>query len=218
MGQKVHPNAIRLGINRESDARWYAQSKEYPLLLLEDLQARRLLQTLCGHAGISKIHIERPGNQLNISMTCARPGLIIGKKGHDVESIRDRLVKTVGRPIHLTVVELKKPDLDAKILAESIAQQLEKRILFRKAMKRAIQQARRAGALGIKVMVSGRLGGAEIARSETYKEGRVPLQTFCANIDYSLALANTTYGVIGIKVWIYKGDLRKKQYERSNRG
>lgn len=217
MGQKVHPNAIRLGINRDSDSRWYAQSKEYPALLLEDLKARKLLQELCGHAGVSKIHIERPGNQMNISMVCAKPGMIIGKKGGDVDSIRNKLVKAVGRPIHLTVVELKKPDLDAKILAESIAQQLEKRILFRKAMKRAIQQARRAGALGIKVMVSGRIGGAEIARSETYKEGRVPLHTFRANIDYSLALALTTYGIIGVKVWVYKGDLHKKQYEQNSR-
>lgn len=218
MGQKVHPNAIRLGINRDSDSRWYAESKEYPMLLLEDIKARTMLQKLCGHAGISKIHIERPGNQLNISMVCARPGMIIGKKGGDVESVRDQLVKAIGRPIHLSVVELKKPDMDAKVLAESVAQQLEKRVVFRKAMKKAIQQARRAGALGIKVMVSGRLGGAEIARSETYREGRVPLQTFCANIDYSLALASTTYGIIGVKVWIYKGDLRKKQFERSNRG
>lgn len=212
MGQKVHPNAIRLGINRDADSRWYAESKNYPKLLLEDLKARKLLQDLCGHAGVSKIHIERPGDQMNISVVCAKPGLIIGKKGHDVDSIRLKLVKLVGRPIHLTVVELKKADLDAKILAESIAQQLEKRILFRKAMKRAIQQARRAGALGIKVTVSGRIGGAEIARSETYKEGRIPLHTFRANIDYALGLALTTYGIIGVKVWIYKGDIHKKQF------
>lgn len=217
MGQKVHPNAIRLGINRDSDALWFATAKEYPALLQEDLKARKLLQELCGHAGVSKIHIERPGNQMNISMVCAKPGLIIGKKGQDVDSIRHKLVKIVGRPVHLTVVELKKADLDAKILAESIAQQLEKRILFRKAMKRAIQQARRAGAMGIKVTVSGRIGGAEIARSETYKEGRVPLHTFRANIDYSLALALTTYGIIGVKVWVYKGDLHKKQYEQNRR-
>lgn len=217
MGQKVHPNAIRLGINRESDSRWYAESNDYATLLLEDMKARDLLQKLCGHAGISKIRIERPGTQMNISVICARPGQIIGRKGQDVDSIRDQLVKSIGRPVHLTLVELKKPDLDAKVLAESIAQQLEKRVLFRKAMKRAIQQARRAGALGVKVMVSGRIGGAEIARSETYREGRVPLQTFRANIDYALALALTTYGILGVKVWVYKGDLHKRQYELSGR-
>lgn len=217
MGQKVHPNAIRLGINRDSDSRWFAQSKEYPALLQEDLKARKMLQKICGQAGISKINIERPGNQMNISMTCAKPGLIIGKKGSDIDAIRDKLVKEIGRPVHLTVVELKKPDLDAKILAEGIAQQLEKRVVFRKAMKRVIQQARRAGALGIKVMVSGRIGGAEIARSETYKEGRIPLQTFRANIDYALGLALTTYGILGVKVWVYKGDLHKKSYEQNGR-
>lgn len=219
MGQKANPIGLRIGFNlgQEASAGWFPGHGEYAKLLSEDLKIRHLLQKMCGHAGVSKVKIDRPGNQMNVTLICARPGNIIGKKGHDIEEIRNRLVSAIGRSVHLTVTELKRPDLDAKIVAEGVAQQIEKRVLFRKAMKKAIQQVRKAGALGIKVMVSGRLGGAEIARSEVYKEGRVPLQTFRADIDYALALARTTYGVIGVKIWIYKGDSQKNKPSRNER-
>ncbi len=207
MGQKVNPVGIRLGIVKDWSSRWYASAKEYSDTLCADLQVREYLRKKLAQAGISRIQIDRPARNARVTVHTARPGVIIGKSGKEVEVLRDEVSKIVNVPVHVSIEEVRKPELDAKLVAESVAQQLERRIMFRRAMKRAVTTALRAGALGIKISVSGRLGGSEIARTEWYREGRVPLQTFRADIDYALAEAFTTYGVIGVKVWIFKGEV-----------
>lgn len=210
MGQKVNPIGIRLGITQKWTSTWYADKEKYAEYLNADLRARNFIRQKFVGAGISRIQIERPAKNAGIHIVAARPGVILGKKGGDVENLRKDLSDMLGMPVHVSIEEVKKPDLDARLVSENIAQQLERRIMFRKAMKRAVQSAQKAGALGIKINVSGRLGGAEIARSEWYREGRVPLHTFRADIDYGLAEAKTTYGIIGVKVWIFKGEVFKK--------
>ncbi len=207
MGQKVNPVGIRLGIVADWTSKWYADSKKFPGFLLTDLKVREFLRARLAQAAVSRIQIERPARNANITIHTARPGSVLGKRGEEIEKIRKSVADMMGVPVHVRLEEIRKPDLDAYLVAEGIAQQLEKRIMFRRAMKRAVQSALRAGALGIKVKVSGRLNGAEIARSEWYREGRVPLHTFRADIDYGLAEAHTTYGVIGVKVWIFKGEV-----------
>lgn len=207
MGQKVNPVGIRLGIVKEWASRWYAPSKEFSDTLLADLKVRDFLRKKLAQAGISRIQIDRPARNARVTVHTARPGVIIGKSGKEVESLRDEVSKIVKVPVHISIEEVRKPELDARLVAESVAQQLERRIMFRRAMKRAVTTALRSGALGIKISVSGRLGGSEIARTEWYREGRVPLQTFRADIDYALGEAFTTYGVIGVKVWIFKGEV-----------
>jgi small subunit ribosomal protein S3 len=207
MGQKVHPTGIRLGITKDHNSVWYAGSDTYSEKLLNDIEVRSYLEKKLEKASVSKIVIERPAQNAKISIHTARPGIVIGKKGEDVEVLRQELTKMMGIPVHINIEEIRKPDLDGKLVAQSIAGQLERRVMFRRAMKRAMQNAMRSGAEGIRVQVSGRLGGAEIARSEWYLEGRVPLHTLRADIDYSTAEANTTYGIIGIKVWIFKGEV-----------
>jgi small subunit ribosomal protein S3 len=206
MGQKVNPIGIRLGITKQWKSVWYA-SKNYPIFLNQDINLRRDLKKKLYAAGISYIQIERPANNAVVTIHSARPGVIIGKKGGSVEGLRQEISDSLGVPVHLNIEEVKKPDLDATLVAESIAQQLEQRVMFRRAMKRAVTSAMKAGAKGIKICVSGRLGGAEIARSESYREGRVPLHTFRADIDYGVAESKTTYGIIGVKVWICKGEV-----------
>jgi small subunit ribosomal protein S3 len=207
MGQKINPNGLRLGVIRDWTARWYAGSKHYAENLAADIKLRNHIKKKLAHAALSKIVIERPAQNVSITLHTARPGIVIGKKGEDIEKMRQELGKMAGRPVHVAIEEVRKPELDATLVAESIAQQLEKRIMFRRAMKRAVQNALRLGALGVKVMVAGRLNGAEIARTEWYREGRVPLHTLRADIDYGTAEAYTTYGVIGVKVWIFKGEV-----------
>ncbi len=207
MGQKVHPTGIRLGIVKEWNSKWYADTKHYADLLEADLSARDYLKKKLAHASVSRIQIDRPANNAHITLHTARPGLVIGKKGEDIDKLRAEMVKRLGIPVHISIEEIRKPELDATLVAEGIAQQLERRIMFRRAMKRAVQNSMRLGALGIKVNVAGRLNGAEIARSEWYREGRVPLHTLRADIDYGTAEAHTTYGVLGIKVWIFKGEI-----------
>lgn len=207
MGQKVNPVGIRLGIVKDWASRWYASAKEYSDTLCADLKVRDFLRKRLAQAGISRIQIDRPARNARVTVFTARPGVIIGKGGRETEALRDEVSKIVNVPVHITIEEVRKPELDAKLVADSVAQQLERRIMFRRAMKRAVTTAMRSGALGIKIMVSGRLGGSEIARTEWYREGRVPLQTFRADIDYALGEANTTYGVIGVKVWIFKGEV-----------
>ena len=207
MGQKVNPIAMRLQVNRTWDSRWYADKKEFGSLLQEDLKIREYIDKECAQAGVSKVIIERPHKKCRVTVHTARPGVVIGKKGADIEKLRQRLSKMTESEMHLNIVEVRKPEIDAKLVAASVAQQLERRVLFRRAMKRAVQNAMRMGALGIRVNVSGRLGGAEIARTEWYREGRVPLHTLRANIDYASAVASTPYGVIGVKVWIFKGEI-----------
>src|SRR5579872_3099726 len=207
MGQKVNPIGMRLGIVKEWSSRWYAPSKDFADTLCADIRVREYLHKKLAQAGISKILIERPARNAKVTIYTARPGVIIGKSGKEVETLRDEVSKIVNVPVHVSIEEVRKPELDARLVAESVAQQLERRIMFRRAMKRAVTTALRSGALGIKISVSGRLGGSEIARTEWYREGRVPLQTFRADIDYALAEAFTTYGVIGVKVWIFKGEI-----------
>lgn len=207
MGQKVHPIGIRLGIVKEHNSIWYADSKNYAKQLINDLQVREYIEKALEHASVSRIVIERPAQTARITIHTARPGIVIGKKGEDVDALRKILTEKMGVPVHINIEEIRKPDLDAKLVAQNVAQQLERRVMFRRAMKRAVQNAMRAGAEGIRVQVSGRLGGAEIARTEWYREGRVPLHTLRADIDYSTYEAHTTYGVIGIKVWIFKGEI-----------
>ncbi len=207
MGQKVHPTGIRLGIVTKHTSTWYAGSDEYADKLNIDLQVRKYIQEKLQSASVSRVEIERPANTARITIHTARPGVVIGKKGEDVEKLRAELSKQMGVPVHINIEEIRKPDLDATLVAQSVAQQLERRVMFRRAMKRAVQNAMRQGAEGIKIQVGGRLGGAEIARSEWYREGRVPLHTLRANIDYSPAEALTTYGIIGVKVWIFKGEV-----------
>ena len=207
MGQKVQPNGIRLGVIRDWNAKWYANKRDYAANLAQDIKVRNYLRKKLHNAAVSRISIERPAQNLNITIHTARPGIVIGKKGEDIDRMRRDLGRLTGLPVQLAVEEIRKPELDANLVAESIAQQLEKRIMFRRAMKRAVSNAMRLGAQGVKVMVSGRLNGAEIARTEWYREGRVPLHTLRADIDYGLAEARTTYGVIGVKVWIFKGEV-----------
>ena len=207
MGHKVHPTGIRLGISKDWNSKWYANKREYAEYLTADLKVREMLHKKLAQAGVSKIQIERPAKSARITIHTARPGVVIGKKGEDIEKLRKDVTAMMGVPAHINVAEVRKPEIDAQLVAESIAQQLERRIMFRRAMKRSVGNAMRLGALGIKVNVAGRLNGAEIARSEWYREGRVPLHTLRADIDYGFAEAKTTYGIIGIKVWIYKGEV-----------
>ena len=208
MGQKVHPTGIRLGIVKDWTSKWYANSKQYPEFLNSDLEVRAFLKKKLSQASVSRIQIERTAGNANITIHTARPGLVIGKKGEDIERLRNEVTKMMGLPaVHINIEEIRKPELDAQLVAESIAQQLERRIMFRRAMKRAVQNTMRIGAGGIRINVAGRLNGAEIARTEWYREGRVPLHTLRADIDYGVAEANTTYGIIGVKVWIFKGEV-----------
>ena len=209
MGQKVNPISLRLGINRTWDSRWYAD-KNYADLLHEDIKIREYLFDNLQQAGITKVVIERPAKRARITIQTARPGVVIGRKGADIEKLRQHLSGMTGNEVHLNIVEIRKPEIDAKLVAENIAQQLTRRVAFRRAMKRAVQSAMRLGAGGIRINCGGRLGGAEIARMEWYREGRVPLHTLRADIDYGLAEAHTTYGVIGVKVWIFKGEVFDK--------
>jgi small subunit ribosomal protein S3 len=207
MGQKIHPTGFRLAVTRDWSSRWFASSQDYSKMLHEDIKVREFLKKKLSHASVGRVVIERPAKNARITLFSARPGVVIGKKGEDIELLKRELQKIMGVPVHVNIEEVRKPELDAKLIADSIAQQLEKRIMFRRAMKRAMQNAMRLGAQGIKIMSSGRLNGAEIARTEWYREGRVPLHTLRADIDYGVSEASTTYGVIGIKVWVYKGDM-----------
>lgn len=207
MGQKVHPTGIRLGIVKDWTSRWYADKGEYADTLNADIKARKHIKKSLAAASVSRVQIERPAKNAVITIHSARPGVIIGKKGGGVETLRAEVSKMMGVPVHMNIEEIRKPELDSTLVAQSVAQQLEQRVMFRRAIKRAVQNALRSGALGVKVSVSGRLGGAEIARAEWYREGRVPLHTFRADIDYGTAEASTTYGIIGVKVWIFKGEV-----------
>ncbi len=212
MGQKVHPYGFRLGFNKTWHSRWYAD-KKYGELVHEDIMLRRKLKKRLSHAGISKIEIERAANKLKINIHTSRPGIIIGRRGSEVDKLRDDIQKQTGREVFINIMEIQKPELDATLVAESISLQLQKRIAFRRAMRKAMESASRFGAQGIKVMCSGRLGGHEIARSEWYLEGRLPLHTLRSDVDYGTAVSQTTYGVIGVKVWIYKGETHDQKPE-----
>ena len=207
MGQKINPIGLRLGINRTWDSRWFAEKGEYGQLLHEDMEMRKFIMKLQRQAGISKVVIERPHKKCRVTVHTARPGILIGKKGADIETMRKSLSKFTDSEVNLNIVEVRKPELDATLVAENVAQQLERRVAFRRAMKRAVQSSMRMGALGIRINCAGRLGGAEIARTEWYREGRVPLHTLRADIDYGTARGETAYGTIGVKVWIFKGDI-----------
>lgn len=207
MGQKVHPTGIRLGIIKDWTSKWYADSKNFADFLLTDLMVRDYIKKKLSQASVSRIQIERPANNAHITIHTARPGIVIGKKGEDIEVLRKDIARKMGMPVHINIEEIRKPELDAQLVAESVAQQLERRIMFRRAMKRAVTNTLRLGAQGIRINVAGRLNGAEIARTEWYREGRVPLHTLRADIDYGFAEANTTYGTIGVKVWIFKGEV-----------
>ena len=213
MGQKVHPTGIRLGIVKEHTSVWYADKKSYSQYLINDLEVRDFLRKRLSDASVGRIDIERPAQTARVTIHTARPGIVIGKKGEDVERLRFELSQKMGMPVHVNIEEIRKPELDADLVAQNVAQQLERRVQFRRAMRRVIQNAMRLGAEGIKVRVAGRLGGAEIARSEVYHEGRVPLHTLRADIDYATAEALTTYGILGIKVWIFKGEVIGGQTE-----
>lgn len=206
MGQKIHPTGFRLSINKGWTSKWYASSKNYSATLIEDIKVRDFLKKKLAHASLSRIVIERPAKNARITLFSSRPGVVIGKKGEDIESLRRQLNSMMSVPVTLNIEEVRKPETDAQLISDSIANQLEKRIMFRRAMKRAMQNAMRFGAQGIKIMSAGRLNGIEIARTEWYREGRVPLHTLKADIDYGFSEAKTTYGIIGIKVWVYKGD------------
>ena len=207
MGQKVNPVGLRLGINRTWDSRWFANDGQYADLLHEDIKLREFLLGRLSQAGISKVVIERPAKKARVTIHSARPGVVIGKKGADIEKLRSDVSAMTQSEIHLNIVEIRKPEIDAKLVAENIAQQLERRVTFRRAMKRAVQSAIRLGADGIRINCAGRLGGAEIARTEWYREGRVPLHTLRADVDYGIATAHTTYGTCGVKVWVFKGEI-----------
>jgi small subunit ribosomal protein S3 len=215
VGQKTHPYGFRLVYNKTWHSRWYGDA-HYADTLHEDLKLRRRLKARLGHAGVSEIDIERAADKLRVSIYTSRPGIIIGRRGAEVDKLRDDLQKEMGREVHINIQEIQRPELDAQLVAESIAGQLQRRVSFRRAMKKAMESAFRFGAKGVKIMVSGRLGGAEIARSEWYQEGRLPLHTLKADIDYGLAESMTTYGVIGVKVWVYKGDLLKEKGRRAS--
>jgi small subunit ribosomal protein S3 len=207
MGQKIHPTGFRLAVNRNWASRWYANNKNFATMLNEDVKVRDYLKKRLAHAAVSRIVIERPAKNARITVFSARPGVVIGKKGEDIESLKAELQKMLGVPVHVNIEEVRKPELDAQLIADSITQQLQKRIMFRRAMKRAITNAMRLGAQGIKIMSAGRLNGIEIARTEWYREGRVPLHTLRADIDYGFSEAKTSYGVIGVKVWVFKGEV-----------
>jgi small subunit ribosomal protein S3 len=207
MGQKIHPTGFRLSVTRNWTSRWYANSKAFPQMLKEDIEVREYLKKKLAHASVGRVVIERPAKNARVTVYSARPGVVIGKKGEDIEHLKAELQRKMGVPVHVNIEEIRKPEIDAQLIADSIAQQLEKRIMFRRAMKRAMQNAMRLGAQGIKIMSSGRLNGAEIARREWYREGRVPLHTLRADIDYGTSEAKTTYGIIGIKVWVFKGEI-----------
>ena len=206
MGQKIHPTGFRLAVLKNWSSKWYANNQNFATMLNEDIKVRSFLRSKLAHAAVSKIVIERPAKNARITIHSARPGVVIGKKGEDIELLKGQLQKMMGVPVHINIEEVRKPEIDAQLIADSIASQLEKRVMFRRAMKRAMQNAMRLGAQGIKIMSSGRLNGIEIARSEWYREGRVPLHTLRADIDYATSEAKTTYGIIGIKVWVYKGE------------
>jgi small subunit ribosomal protein S3 len=210
MGQKIHPTGFRLSVTRDWGSRWYATSKTFPQMLKEDIDVRAYLRKKLAHASVGRVVIERPAKNARVTVYSARPGVVIGKKGEDIEALKLDLQRRMGVPVHVNIEEIRKPETDAQLIADSIAQQLEKRIMFRRAMKRAMQNAMRLGAQGIKIMSSGRLNGAEIARTEWYREGRVPLHTLRADIDYGTSEAKTTYGIIGIKVWVFKGEMMAK--------
>jgi len=211
MGQKINPIGFRLAVNRNWSSRWYANSRQFPAMLAEDLKVRAFLKRKLAHASVGRVLIERPAKDARITIFSARPGVVIGKKGEEIEALRAELRRLMGvEQVHVNIEEIRKPEIDAQLIADSIAQQLEKRIMFRRAMKRAMQNAMRLGAQGIKIMSAGRLNGIEIARTEWYREGRVPLHTLRADIDYGMGEAKTTYGVIGIKVWVYKGEVVAK--------
>ena len=211
MGQKVNPIGFRLGISRDHNSTWYAEKGKYQELLLNDFAVREFLKKELDSSFVSKIEIERPSESAKVSIHTSRPGMIIGKKGEDIDKLRNKLTSIMGVPVSLNIKEIRKPDLDAQLVAANISVQLEKRAMFRRVIKRAAQNCTRQGALGVKVRVAGRLGGAEIARAEWHKEGRVPLQTLKADIDYGVAEANTTYGIIGVKVWIFRGEVSPKK-------
>jgi small subunit ribosomal protein S3 len=217
MGQKVNPIGLRLGINRTWDSRWFANRGEYGKLLHEDIKIRKVLMDELKQAAVSKIVIERPHKKCRVTIHSARPGIVIGKKGADIEKLRKMVSKMTDSEVHINIVEVRKPEIDANLVAASIAQQLERRIAFRRAMKRAVQSAMRLGAEGIKITCSGRLGGAEIARVEWYREGRVPLHTLRADVDYGNATANTAYGTCGVKVWVFKGEIMEHDPMASER-
>lgn len=207
MGQKVHPIGIRLGIVKKHTSVWYADKADYAVKLNGDLRVRSMIQKRLAHASVSRVDIERPSASARITIHTARPGIVIGKRGEDVDKLRAAVSAEMGVPVHINIEEIRKPDLDATLVAQNVCQQLERRVMFRRAMKRAVQNAMRQGAKGVKIQIGGRLGGAEIARSEWYREGRVPLHTFRADIDYAHEEAATTYGIIGVKVWIFKGEV-----------
>jgi small subunit ribosomal protein S3 len=217
MGQKVNPLGIRLGITRDWVSKWYAAKKQFPVLVHTDFRVREFLKKKLADASVSRVHIERAAKRVSITIQTARPGIVIGKKGEDIEKLRAETARLLGLPIldvRLNIAEIRKPELDSLLVAEGIAQQIEKRVMFRRAMKRAVMSTMRSGALGIKVRLSGRLNGSEIARTEWVREGRIPLHTFRADIDYGLAEARTTYGVIGVKVWIFKGEVFEQSAEQ----
>ena len=207
MGQKVHPIGFRLGITKQHNSNWYAEKSQYTENLLKDIEVREHLSTKLAHASVSRIMIERTADNARVVIHTARPGVVIGKRGEDIDKMREEITRMMGIPVTLSIQEIRKPDLDAKLLADNVAQQLERRVMFRRAMKRAVQNAMRQGAQGVKIRVSGRLGGADIARSEQHKEGRIPLHTLRADVDYGFAEAKTTYGIIGVKTWIFKGEV-----------
>ncbi|MCY0902239.1 MAG: 30S ribosomal protein S3 [Firmicutes bacterium] len=214
MGQKVHPVGLRIGIIRDWESKWYAGKKDYRTLLHEDLKVRAFVQKRLKDASVSHVHIERAANRINITVHTAKPGMVIGKGGTEVDTLRNQLTEMTGKRVHINIAEIKQADLDAKLVADNIALQLERRVAFRRAMRQAMQRTLRAGAKGIKVQVSGRLGGADIARTEGYSEGTVPLHTLRADIDYALTEAATTYGRIGVKVWIYRGEVLPTRSKR----
>ena len=213
MGQKVHPTGFRLGVVKKHNANWYAKGKTYKENLIEDLKVRDFLKNKLRFSSVSKVEIDRSAQNFTVSIHTSRPGIIIGKKGEEIENIKKSIEKIVNRSAQVQIKEVRKPDLDATILAEGIAQQLERRVQFRRAMKRAVQSALRQGAKGVRTEVSGRLGGAEIARTEWYREGRVPLHTLRADVDYGTAEAATTYGIIGVKVWVYRGEIMEDPFK-----
>ncbi|MCL6264039.1 30S ribosomal protein S3 [Craterilacuibacter sp. RT1T] len=213
MGQKIHPTGFRLAVTKNWSSKWYASSQDFPGMLLKDIEVREFLKKRLAHASVGRVVIERPAKSARITIHSARPGVVIGKKGEDIELLKRDLQSKLGVPVHVNIEEIRRPEVDAQIIADGIASQLEKRVMFRRAMKRSMQNAMRMGALGIKIMSAGRLNGIEIARTEWYREGRVPLHTLRADVDYATSEAKTTYGIIGIKVWVYKGDLKPGQVQ-----
>ena len=215
MGQKVNPIGFRLGITSDHTSHWYAEKKEYTKNLLKDIEVKEHLASQLAHASVSKIEIERTADNARVFVHTARPGIVIGKKGEDIDRMREEITQKMGIPVTLSIQEIRKPDLDATLLAENVAQQLERRVMFRRAIKRAVQNSMRQGALGVKVRVAGRLGGTDIARAEWHKEGRIPLHTLRADIDYGLAEAKTTYGIIGVKAWVFRGEVLKSSIKKN---